>query len=70
MKTPLYNDDSTNFNSLNTIVQTQGKPTGIPDLYYYDVSYDRFNYISKKEITDSAGTNTGIYFYSFETKEI
>ena len=55
MNMPLYNEDSTNFNSLNAIIQTQGKPTGIPDLFYYDVSYDRFNYISKKEITDTSG---------------
>ena len=51
---PLFNEDSTTFNSLNAIIQTQGKSTGIPDLFYYDISYDRFNYISKKVITDSA----------------
>ncbi|MDP4283027.1 MAG: HAMP domain-containing sensor histidine kinase [Bacteroidota bacterium] len=59
---PLYNDDSTNFNSLNTIIKTQGKPTGIPDLFYYDLSYDRFNYISKKEITDTSGKILGYFF--------
>ncbi|MBS1737679.1 MAG: HAMP domain-containing histidine kinase [Bacteroidetes bacterium] len=59
---PLYNDDSTNFNSLNTIISTQGKTTGFPDLYYYDVSYDRFSYISKKEITDTTGKNRGYIF--------
>ncbi|MEO9144336.1 MAG: HAMP domain-containing sensor histidine kinase [Ginsengibacter sp.] len=58
----LYNEDSTTFNSLNAIIQTQGKPTDIPDLYYYDVSYDRFNYISKKEIKDTAGDTQG-YVY-------
>ncbi len=59
---PLYNEDSTNFNSLNAIIQTQGKPTAIPDLYYYDISYDRFNYISKKEIADSGGNKEGYIF--------
>lgn len=59
---PLYNDDSTNFNSLNTIISTQGKATGFPDLYYYDVSYDRFSYISKKDITDTAGKHKGFIF--------
>ena len=59
---PLYNEDSTTYNSLNAIIQTQGKPTDIPDLFYYDVSYDRFNYISKKEITDSSGTRQGYVF--------
>lgn len=59
---PMYNEDSTNFNSLNTIIKTQGKSTGIPDLFYYDLSYDRFNYISKKEITDTAGKKLGYFF--------
>ncbi|MEO6718744.1 MAG: HAMP domain-containing sensor histidine kinase [Ferruginibacter sp.] len=59
---PLYNEDSTTFNTLNTILKTQGKPTGIEDLFYYDVSYDRFNYISKKDISDSAGKVLGYIF--------
>ncbi|MEO9003224.1 MAG: HAMP domain-containing sensor histidine kinase [Ginsengibacter sp.] len=59
---PLYNDDSTTFNSLNAIIQTQGKATDIPDLFYYDISYDRFNYISKKEITDTSGAVQGYVF--------
>ncbi|MEP6926374.1 MAG: ATP-binding protein, partial [Ginsengibacter sp.] len=66
---PLYNDDSTNFNSLNTIVQTQGKPTGIAGLYYYDVSYDRFNYISKKEIIDTLGRKQGYIFIVSKPKK-
>ena len=59
---PLFNHDSTNFNTLTTILKTQGKPTAIPDLYYYDVSYDRFNYISKKDIKDSADRLLGYVF--------
>ncbi len=66
---PLYNEDSTNFNSLNAIIQTQGKSTGVPDLYYYDVSYDRFNYISKKEITDSIGSKLGYFFLVSKPKK-
>ncbi len=67
--TPLYNEDSTNINSLNTIVQTQGKPTGTPGLFYYDVSYDRFNYISKKTITDSLGKKLGSIFIVSKPKK-
>lgn len=59
---PLYNEDSTTFNALNAIIQTQGQPTEIPDLFYYDISYDRFNYISKKDITDSNGAELGYVF--------
>ena len=59
---PLYNTDSTSFNALNTIIQTQGKATSVPDLFYYDLSYDRFNYISKKEVADSTGSLLGYIF--------
>lgn len=59
---PLYNDDSVSFNALNTIIQTQGKSTSIPNLYYYDVSYDHFKYISKKTITDTTGNTLGYVF--------
>ena len=59
---PLFNEDSTTYNSLNAIIQTQGKPTSIPDLFYYDVSYDRFNYISKKTIKDSLNDTLGFIF--------
>jgi two-component system nitrogen regulation sensor histidine kinase NtrY len=59
---PLYNEDSTTFNALNAIIQTQGQPTDIPDLFYYDISYDRFNYISKKEITNDEGLKQGYVF--------
>ena len=66
---PLFNEDSTTFNSLNAIIQTQGKPTSTPDLYYYDVSYDRFNYISKKEITDSNSSRQGFVFIVSKPKK-
>ncbi|MEI7735961.1 MAG: HAMP domain-containing sensor histidine kinase [Ferruginibacter sp.] len=58
----LFNRDSTTFNALNTILNTQGRPTGIADLYYYDESYDRFSYISKKNIVDTGGITLGYVF--------
>nr|MDQ6902777.1 HAMP domain-containing histidine kinase [Bacteroidota bacterium] len=66
---PLYNEDSTNFNSLNAIIQTQGKPTEVPGLFYYDISYDRFNYISKREIIDTSGKNKGYIFLVSKPKK-
>ncbi|MGN6601413.1 MAG: ATP-binding protein [Ginsengibacter sp.] len=66
---PLYNEDSTTFNALNAIIQSQGQPTDIPDLYYYDISYDRFNYISKKEVTNSAGLRQGYVFIISKPKK-
>ncbi|MEP7142486.1 MAG: HAMP domain-containing sensor histidine kinase [Ferruginibacter sp.] len=62
VESPLFNEDSSTFNTLTTIMNTQGKPTAIPDLYFYDISYDRFNYISKKNIEDSAGKLLGYIF--------
>ncbi len=59
---PLFNKDSAGFNELNTILNTQGRLTGIPDLYYYDESYDRFSYISRKNVTDTAGKLMGYVF--------
>ena len=59
---PLYNDDATGYNELNTILKTQSKPTRIPDLYYYDEAYDRFSYISKKVLTDTSNRVLGYVF--------
>lgn len=66
---PLFNLRPTSFNDLNAIIQSQGKPTGIPDLYYYDVSYSNFNYISKKQITDTLGDNEGYIFIVSKPKK-
>lgn len=59
---PLFNRDSTTFNTLSTILKTEGKATAVPDLYYYDLAYDRFSYISKKDILDSANRLLGYMF--------
>ena len=59
---PLYNKDSTAYNDLNTILNTEARPTGIPNLYYYDVAYDKFSYISKKHLRDTSGNLLGYVF--------
>lgn len=59
---PLYNLRPATFNDLNAIIQTQGKETTVPDLYYYDVSYSNFNYISRKIIKDTSGQKEGYIF--------
>ncbi len=59
---PLFNKDSSSFNTLNAIFSAQAKPTGIPDLYYYDEAFDRFNYIAKKTVTDTATNLLGYVF--------
>lgn len=67
--TPLFNLRPATFNELNTIIQTQGKETDVPGLYYYDVSYSNFNYISKKTITDTAGGVQGYLFIVSKPKK-
>ncbi len=66
---PLFNEDSTNFNTLNAVIETQARPTAINGLYYYDVSFDRFNYISKKSITDPDGNLQGYVFILSKPKK-
>lgn len=59
---PLYNQDSSTYNTLNAVLETQAKPTAYAGLFYYDVSYDRFDYISRKQVTDSSGKLQGFAF--------
>ncbi|MFM6926616.1 MAG: sensor histidine kinase [Ferruginibacter sp.] len=59
---PLFNKEDASFNELNTVLKTQAKPTNIPELFYYDESYDRFSYISRKTVTNDAGNLLGYVF--------
>jgi two-component system nitrogen regulation sensor histidine kinase NtrY len=59
---PLYNEDSSTYNTLNAVLETQAKPTAYTGLFYYDVSYDRFNYLSKKQVTNADGLLQGFAF--------
>ena len=62
---PLYNEDSTSYNTLNTILTVQGKRTNIPGLFYVETAFDKFSYISKREVTDTANQTLGyLYFIS------
>lgn len=61
-ETPLFNREDAGFNELNTVLKTQAKPTNIPELYYYDESYDRFSYISRKTVTNFDGDTLGYVF--------
>jgi signal transduction histidine kinase len=59
---PLYNDDVAGYNELNTVLNTQARATSVPGLFYYDESYDRFSYISKRTITTFDGDTLGYVF--------
>jgi two-component system, NtrC family, nitrogen regulation sensor histidine kinase NtrY len=59
---PLFNRDKTGFNELNTVLNTQAKATNIPNLFYYDESYDRFSYISRITVTNYDADTLGYVF--------
>lgn len=59
---PLFNNANIGFNELNTVLKTLAKPTNIPDLFYYDESFDRFSYISRKTVTNFDGDTLGYVF--------
>jgi two-component system nitrogen regulation sensor histidine kinase NtrY len=66
---PLYNDPAISYDTLNTIFTVLGKNTGIPDLKYYEESFDKYKYIYKKEIqADSSVEITGYLFITAEPK--
>ena len=65
---PLYNQFSVSYDTLNTIFKRQGKPTTIPNLMYYDKSYDKFSYIYKKMIQYGSGRIAGYLFVQTEPR--
>ena len=69
-ETPLHNDNTASYNQLNTILNTQSKATAVQGLFYYDESYDRFSYISKKVIINYAGKLLGTVFIVVTPKKI
>jgi signal transduction histidine kinase len=59
---PLYNEDPLTYESLNTILNVQAKPTNTDGLYYYETSFDKFNYITRRDVTDSSNRKIGSFF--------
>ncbi len=52
---PLNNEDPATYESLNTVLTVQSRQTNVEGLYYYESAYDKFNYITRRDIFDSAG---------------
>ncbi len=50
---PVNNQGTRTYDELTNILERQSKPTGSPDLFYYEASFDRFVYITKREVRDS-----------------
>lgn len=53
---PLYNEDSTDYAAIKTIVLNQARPTVIPGLYSYDNTSEGFSYLYQKEVKDQKNT--------------
>lgn len=49
-KLPLFNEDSTSWYVINSILVNKSLSTTIPNLYYYDNSADKFSYVYEKKI--------------------
>jgi signal transduction histidine kinase len=52
---PLYNDDSTSYDVINSVLENRGKQASLPGLYFYRIRPDNYNYIYvRKIIKDSS----------------
>ncbi len=58
----LHNEDPEGYEALNTILGVQAKPTAIEGLYYYEASYDKFNYITRRDVIDTSLSRLGTFF--------
>lgn len=61
-KNPLFKDQSKTYNELETIMGINARPTDVPDLYYFNTSYNKYTFIFKKTITGTADSILG-YLY-------
>ena len=59
---PLFNDDVTTYESLNTILTVQAKETDVEGLYYYETDLDKYNYITRRDIKDTSNSRMGTFF--------
>ena len=61
-KNPLFNDQPRTYNDLETLMNIQARPTSVPNLYYFNTSFDNYTFIFKQIITDTAGDTIGYVF--------
>ncbi len=59
---PVNNDDPASYDDLNTLVSVEARPTATPGLFIYETSFDKFTYITKREIEDDDGRKLGSLF--------
>ncbi len=60
---PLNNPvDLNTYESLNTLLEVQAQPARTQGLYYYETAFDKFVYITRKNIVDTLGNRQGSLF--------
>ncbi|MDE3235909.1 MAG: GHKL domain-containing protein [Bacteroidota bacterium] len=60
---PLFNDDVQSYASIKTVILRQAKPVAsVPDLYSYESSNSRINYLFEKAVLDDTGEPVGYFF--------
>ncbi len=50
---PLYNEDSTSYNIIRSVLENRSKPTSMPGLYFYRNKQDNYNYIYERRLKDT-----------------
>ncbi|MEO6610528.1 MAG: ATP-binding protein [Chitinophagaceae bacterium] len=58
----LFNEDPTSYEALGTIISVQSRTTNTEGLYYFETTFDKFNYITRREVTDTGGRKLGSFF--------
>lgn len=66
---PLYNEDATAYNSINSIYNTQARRTSVEGLFFYDAGFDKLNYISKRVVNNFEGKLLGYVFIIISPKD-
>ena len=59
---PLFNQDSTSFETLNTIINQEAQPTKFPKVYYYESSFEKFSYLIKVPLQVPNSSNKAYLF--------
>lgn len=65
---PLYNDDSTSYASIRTILLRQVKKSNISGLYSYESNGQRLTYLYEKDIKSGSGSIAGYLFVIVKPK--
>jgi signal transduction histidine kinase len=61
-KNPLYNDQPETYNDLETKMKINARETSVPNLFYFNTSFNSYTFIFKQTVTDPSGNTLGYFF--------